>query len=257
MQTKTLRAALVAASVTALVVVVPGAGATTSSQYPAAAAGSPCLTGFSVPLSGVANQLYKCVNNRWAIVTTVDGATGPVGPAGTPGANGIDGTDGANGTPGADGQAGDDGAPGADGQAGADGAQGPPGPANTVLGLFAGVSQLFLELTPVFPEPLTPPSGSYQVNYTINGLAGEDSEVQCLVEIGDSPAPYVVQLNQTVKAGSNFTRSGTGWLTTTGTESVSVRCGGANGFFSRIHQANINLTPIAGISPTPTPPPPV
>ena len=262
MQTKTLRAALGAACLTALVL-VPGAGAATLSGYPTAAVGAPCLTGFSVPLSGIANQLYKCVNDRWAIVTTVDGATGPVGPAGAPGANGQNGAQGAPGAPGADGAPGINGAPGADGQDGAQGVQGdrgpvgPAGPANTLFGLhFSGtlVPVNNPVQTSVFgTDALTPPNGSYQVNYIVTGLTVTTSQLQCFVGVGGGTAPNVVQLNQSVPASSNFTSSGTGWLTANGTETVSVQCENtASSGVLVIDQANINLTPIAGISPTTT-----
>jgi len=247
MQSKTLRAAIGAACLTALVV-VPSAGAVTSGGYPAATVGGACLTGFSVPLSGTANQLYKCINNRWAIVTTVDGATGPTGPQGPQGVPGAPGADGADGAPGQQGQ---------QGQQGAVGPEGPAGPANTIYGLHqAGTLETVTDSAQknVFgSDTLTPPAGSYQVNYSLAGFAVTDAELECSVGLGSGSAPDVLQAQQNIVSGKNATLSGTGWLTTDGTQVVRLQCITANaGESVVVDTANLNLTPIAGVAPPTT-----
>ncbi|MEI7888411.1 MAG: hypothetical protein WCJ04_13565, partial [Actinomycetes bacterium] len=110
MNSRKIRVAAGAALVFGLLSWIP-AGAVTIG-YPPAEPGGRCLSGFSVPLSGASNQLYKCVNNQWAVVSTLDGGTGPTGATGATGAPGTNGTNGANG---ANGENGAPGAPGADG----------------------------------------------------------------------------------------------------------------------------------------------
>ena len=251
MQRKSLsfRAALAAAGLTALVV-VPSAGAVTSGGYPPATVGGACLSGFSVPLSGASNQLYKCVNNRWAVVTTVDGATGPSGPTGPAGPAGSTGPAGPQGPQGVAGT------PGADGQDGAVGPQGPAGPANTIYGLNqAGTPQAVTDSAQknVFgTATLTPPAGSYQVNYSLSGLGVVDAELECFVLLDVSPASDVSRTLQTIASGKNVTMSGTGWLTTDGTKVVSLACIVTNsGGLVVVDIANLNLTPVAGVLPTP------
>jgi len=247
MQSKTLRAAIGAACLTALVV-VPSAGAVTSGGYPAATVGGACLTGFSVPLSGTANQLYKCVNNRWAIVTTVDGATGPTGPQGPQGVPGTPGATGSPGTPGA---------PGQQGQQGPIGPQGPAGPANTIYGLHQAGT--LINVTSSGPanvfstDTLTPASGSYQVNYALNAFAPAAALLQCSVTENGGSAAEVLQASLTDPVGGYATLSGTGWLTTDGTKVVTLSCITANsGESVVVDAANLNLTPIAGVASPPT-----
>ena len=251
MNTKSLRAALAAAGLTALLV-VPAAGAVTSGGYPVATVGGNCLSGFSVPLSGQANQLYKCVNDRWAVASSLDGASGPAGPQGPTGPQGATG---ATGAPGATGPAGPTGATGATGPAGP---QGPAGPANTIYGLNNDGTLVFLSgTTPVnvfasAPTTVTPTAGKYQANFSV-ALFSLGGRVNCSVVVGTGSSATVTQVDQTVPASSAATVGSTGWIEVDGTQAVGVECSFANtGESGVVDAANLNLTPIAGVSPPTT-----
>lgn len=254
---RNLRVAAGAALVFGLLSWIP-AGAVTTPGLPAAEPGGPCLSGFSVPLSGGSNQLYKCVNDQWVVVSTLDAATGPVGPAGPTGATGAAGTNGANGAPGADGTAGADGAPGADGTAGADGAPGPAGPALTAFGQSNSGSPVSFgtgAFTDVFPGPaniLTPPAGSYAVNFAVGFLTIEAVEAQCIVAIDSGTAANVSVPDVNYGSSVHGSVSGTGWLTVNGSQNVTVKCsdvdGAGTGPQAVADDANLNLLPIASIT---------
>jgi len=254
MSIKPLRAALAAAGLTALLV-VPAAGAVTSGGYPAATVGGPCLTGASVPLSGTANQLYKCVNNRWAVVTTLDGATGPAGPAGPAGPQGPQGPQGVTG---ADGQ---DGVQGPQGSQGPAGPTGPAGPALTLLGLSTTGGGTFTVgyANALNGQRLAVPVGIFKVDFGVKvSVVGADANVSCVLVL-EAPSPTQVDtVLAPIQRVVNFetgSLTGTGWITVPQAGTVQVECtllaGGPTGQFV---EANLNLLPIADVSPVTTVP---
>ncbi|CAB4826895.1 unannotated protein [freshwater metagenome] len=248
---RNLRVAAGAALVFGLLSWIPAA-AVTAPGLPIAEPGGPCLSGFSVPLSGGSNQLYKCVNNQWVVVSSLDGGTGPAGPAGPTGATGAAGTNGVNGAPGADGL------PGADGIDGTDGAPGPAGPALTAFGQSTSGSTVSFgtgTFTDVFPGPsniLTPPAGSYAVNFAVGFLTIEAVEAQCIVAIDSGTAANVSVPDVNYGSSVHGSVSGTGWLTVNGSQNVTVKCsdvdGAGTGPQAVADDANLNLLPIASIT---------
>ena len=269
MNSRKIRVAAGAALVFGLLSWIP-AGAVTIG-YPPAEPGGRCLTGFSVPLSGGANQLYKCVNNQWAVVSTLDGGTGPTGATGaagtngtngTNGANGADGTNGTNGENGAKGDTGDNGAKGDTGDKGDAGDPGPAGPALAAFGMDSAFGQ-----SQTFPSGATgaafvdtgvvPPAGSYAVNFAVRmSNAITDVRAFCGVTVGGSfgLAPNVSQPIVSYAAGNIGSLTGTGWITVNGNQSVNVGCVNlASGEFEGVGQ-NLNLIPLASVTvPTTTP----
>ena len=239
MNSRKIRVAAGAALVFGLLSWIP-AGAVTIG-YPPAEPGGRCLTGFSVPLSGGANQLYKCVNNQWAVVSTLDGGTGPTGATGAAGTNGTNGVNGAPGAPGAD---------------GADGAPGAPGPALAAYGLSNATLPASLnpiEENDVFyslPD-LIPPAGTYAVNFAVGIFTFTAVQARCFVTIGsggfgatDVSAPIV-----SIDGNSQDSVTGTGWITVNGNDKVSVAC--TNNSLSGEGLAtgqNLNLIPLASVT---------
>lgn len=251
MNSRKIRVAAGAALVFGLLSWIP-AGAVTIG-YPPAEPGGRCLTGFSVPLSGGANQLYKCVDNQWAVVSTLDGGTGPTGATGTPGTNGTNGANGENGAPGADG------APGAPGDKGDKGDTGPAGPALAAYGQTYSNTSASLnpfEANDVFPTSgvLTPPEGTYAVNFAVTIFTFNPVQAKCFVLVGgfqvNNVSAPIVSIDGDFSQGSV---TGTGWLDVNGNQAVTVEC--TNNAPSGEGQAagqNLNLIPLASVT-VPTP----
>ena len=282
MNSRKIRVAAGAALVFGLLSWIP-AGAVTIG-YPPAEPGGRCLSGFSVPLSGAANQLYKCVNNQWAVVSTLDGGTGPTGATGAagtngtngangaPGAKGDTGADGTNGTngengapgaPGADGTNGTNGADGADGAPGAPGAKGDtgdkgdPGPAGPALaGYGLPRSNVAANLTPGEPNDvfadlpaLVPPAGTYAVNFAAGIFTFDEVQANCFVTIDGFVASDVSEPNVNIPGGfSQGSVMGTGWITVAGDEIVSVACISRNAGEGQAFGQNLNLIPLASVT---------
>ncbi|KLR61686.1 collagen triple helix repeat protein [Actinobacteria bacterium IMCC26207] len=243
MNSRKIRVAAGAALVFGLLSWIP-AGAVTIG-YPPAEPGGRCLTGFSVPLSGGANQLYKCVNNQWAVVSTLDGGTGPTGATGATGAAGTNGTNGTNGANG------ENGAPGAPGAPGADGA---PGPALAAYGLSNATLPASLnpiEENDVFyslPD-LIPPAGTYAVNFAVGIFTYTAVQARCFVTIGGFGANDVSAPIVSIDGNSQDSVTGTGWITVNGNDKVSVVC--INNSLSGEGLAtgqNLNLIPLASVT---------
>ena len=237
---------------------LPASAVTTPGPVPAIPGGR-CLTGRSVPLSGQLNQLYKCVANKWAIVSTLDaapGATGPAGPQGVAGATGADGVQGDAGPTGPRGATGADGPTGPAGPRGAVGATGPAGPALGAYGLASegGLvsvsSDTYVNVAPLPNNVLLPVAGTYLVNYSLSALAVTGMTLACYVSLGAGTSPNVLQVRESFGATDNRTLSGTGWVTVDGTQAVSVECHqdvlpGGPGV---VDQVNINLVPVASVT---------
>jgi hypothetical protein len=66
-----------------LLLPTPASG-TTLGGAPIAVPDGPCRSGVSVPLSGLYNQIYTCVGDRW-VASDLLGSTGATGPAGPQG----------------------------------------------------------------------------------------------------------------------------------------------------------------------------
>ena len=253
MNSRKIRVAAGAALVFGLLSWIP-AGAVTIG-YPPAEPGGRCLSGFSVPLSGGSNQLYKCVNDQWAVVRTLDGGSGPAGATGATGATGAAGTNGTNGVNGAPGTNGTNGVNGAPGEKGDTGDTGPAGPALAAFGLPNSSEPTSLnpaeENDVFFALPaLIPPAGTYAVNFAVGIFTFDPVQARCFVTIDGLQANNVSA--PIVSIGGSFSQdsvTGTGWITVDGTELVSVSC--TNNLLAGEGQAvgqNLNLIPLASVT---------
>ena len=223
-----------------LLLAVPASATTTGGQW-VAAPGGPCRSGASVPLSGLLNQIYTCVNDRWEVTTGV-GVAGPQGPAGPTGATGITGA------------AGPQGAAGPTGATGTTGAQGPAGPALAARGLnndgtlhnfgTAGYTNVF------GASVLTPAAGTYLVNYAVQFTTSDPAEVSCIVGLAAGTAPNVFGADGIYGMSTTGSMSGTGWVQVDGAQSVSLKCSDLDGAGadSVSPAANLNLIPVASVS---------
>ena len=241
MNSRKIRVAAGAALVFGLLSWIP-AGAVTIG-YPPAEPGGRCLTGFSVPLSGAANQLYKCVNNQWAVVSTLDGGTGPTGATGTPGTNG---TNGVNGAPGA---------PGAPGEKGDTGDTGPAGPALAAYGQTFSNTPASLnpvEANDVFQDSgvLTPPAGTYAVNFAVGIFTFNPVQARCFVTIDGFGANNVSAPIVSIDGDlSQDSVTGTGWLDVDGNQAVTVECtNNLDAGEGLAYGQNLNLIPLASVT---------
>jgi Collagen triple helix repeat (20 copies) len=242
----TLKRFLVGSTLVAVVALAVPASATTTGGSAVAAPGGPCLSGFSVPLSGLANQLYTCVGNRWQVSTGVGsaGPAGPQGPAGPAGATGANGSAGATG------------ATGPTGPAGPTGPQGPAGPDLAAKGLSTTNAVPFDHTVPVpafGATVLTPATGTYVANFSVGFTTSAAAPMTVLCELvkNGNAVATVSDARWALAANNVGTTGGTGWVAVTAGDAVTVACldeDGAGGAGS-IDAANLNLLPVASVTP--------
>ncbi|MFZ4517036.1 MAG: hypothetical protein ACOYOP_01520 [Microthrixaceae bacterium] len=231
-----------------LAMAVPAAATTSTAATIIAEPGGPCLSGYSVPLSGQYNQLYSCVGNRWQVSTGLGttGATGPQGPAGATGPTGPQGPAGPTGATGAQ---------GATGSQGPAGAQGPAGPALAAKGLSTTNAVAFGNAAPVpvfGATVLTPTTGTYLANFSVGFTTSAAAPMTVLCELvrNGNTVATVSDARWALPAAAVGTTGGTGWVTVTTGDAVTVACideDGAGGSGS-IDAANLNLIPVASVT---------
>lgn len=206
------RTALAAVAGITLLLSVP-ASAATIGGVPIAEPGGPCRTGYSVPLSGLYNQIYTCVADTWTVASDL-GTPGPAGPKGD---------------------------------------QGDPGPALTVYHLkgSGGVTLDTIARNVFGTELLTPAVGTYTINWWVNFAGGvQPMEVACDVLTSTTATLVSTAGVVDIDQQSQDTLAGGGWITVTGGDPVTVECRdqkvapNANG---AIGDATLILTPVAGV----------
>ncbi len=128
---------------------------------------------------------------------------------------------------------------------------GPAGPAPTVYsGSFLGPTAWDPGgAATLLPTALEPVAGTWAVTFHVVVAAGDvPVDAECTVDLAGAAAATMLPVRATVAAGARSTLSGTGWLTTAGTELVNVAChdagGGAGG---AVEGGTVVLVPVGAV----------
>lgn len=212
---------LAAISVLVMVISVPSASAAPMGGVPLAEPGSPCLSGYSVPLAGHENQLYECVGNRWQVIAA-GGSTGPAGPAGPTGPQGPIGATGPQGPLGA---------PGPAGPQGPVGAQGPNGSVQgyaaldrnaTYVWLFDPTEDWMVRVSEVIQ--ITEP-GTYVLSYSATlRWFGDTPNYNCSIRVVGAGQATVMSSEGTFDGNTELPISGDGVVTVAAGDQVDLVC---------------------------------
>lgn len=222
-----LRRGAIGAAAATLIFAAP-ASALTANDWAIAEPGGPCRTGISVPLSGVKNQIYECIGDKWVVVKDLKptktggspGATGPAGPAGAAGAAG---------SPGPAGPEGPAGPAGPEGDQGIQGIQGPSG-ATTAYATepFTGLVDNASTPAVVSNTATVAEAGAYIVSYAVEAVSDTNTQgIDCAARINGLETTAVIGASHTYTAASQWASvSGVGSLTLAAGDAVDITCTG-------------------------------